>query len=291
MRFRQHPDGSFAAPASVASTVGAADAGGVVLAHDGRTLLWSTNGLLGVENSATSPPTEENLTYPNGVTLEITTDATLATDSTGRLWLAWDGDSGDGSSSGIYLLQLDPETGASLPTATPQLAPDSTSASDDGTLALACNTICHVVYAPGGSTTQLVSWAPGQATPVTVVDDTAAHAYVIGLTAAAASDGQLWVVYEGAIASHTTAQTASAVADVQINSKLEDDNGAGGTATVSPAAVVWRGRVRRASASDRRRPRHRRRLADQHDDAHRRRVGHRRASAVSPSRQMTGPAT
>jgi len=180
--------------------VGAADAGGVVLAHDGRTLLWSTNGLLGVENSATSPPTEENLTYPNGVTLEITTDATLATDSTGRLWLAWDGDSGDGSSSGIYLLQLDPETGASLPTATPQLAPDSTSASDDGTLALACNTICHVVYAPGGSTTQLVSWAPGQATPVTVVDDTAAHAYVIGLTAAAASDGQLWVVYEAAIA-------------------------------------------------------------------------------------------
>jgi hypothetical protein len=232
------PDGSFGAPAPVASTAASGDAGGVVLAHDGRTLLWSTNGLLGVENGATNPPIDENLTYPNGVTLEITTDATLATDSTGRLWLAWDGQSSDSSTAGIYLLQLDPETGASLPTATPQLAPDSTGASNAGTIALACNSICHVVYAPNGSTTRLVSWAPGQAAPVTVVDDTAAHAYVIGLTAAAAPDGQLWVVYETATAKQSTAKTTPAVADVQINTKLGDDNGAGGTATVSPAAVA-----------------------------------------------------
>jgi len=46
----QQPDGSFGAPASVASTGAAGAAGSVVLAHDGRTLLWSTNGLLGVEN-------------------------------------------------------------------------------------------------------------------------------------------------------------------------------------------------------------------------------------------------
>ena len=231
-------DGSFGAPASVASTGASGAAGSVVLAHDGRTLLWSTNGLLGVENGATNPPVDENLIYPDGVTLEFTTDATLATDSTGRLWLAWDGESGAGATPGIYLLQLDPETGASLPTATPQLAPDSTNVSDAGTLALACNSICHVVYAPGSSTTRLVSWAPGQAAPVTVVDDTDAHAAVIGLTAAAAADGQLWVVYETATTNHTTAKTAPAVADVQIDTKLGDDDGAGGTATTSPAAVA-----------------------------------------------------
>jgi hypothetical protein len=235
----QQPDRSFGPPAPVASTGASGDAGGVVLARDGRTLLWSTNGLLGVENGATNPPVDENLTYPNGVTLELTTDATLATDSTGRLWLAWDGQSSDNTSTrGIYLLQLDPETGASLPTATPQLAPDSTNVANAGNLALACNSICHVVYSPSGSTGRLLSWAPGEAAPVTVVNDTAPHAYVIGLTTAAASDGQLWVVYETALGHSTTAKTAPAIADVQINTKLGNDDGAGGTAVVSPAAVA-----------------------------------------------------
>ncbi|HEX4011613.1 MAG TPA: VWD domain-containing protein [Solirubrobacteraceae bacterium] len=234
----QQPGGSFGAPAPVASTGAAGDAGSVVLAHDGRTLLWSTNGLLGVENGSTNPPTDENLTYPNGVTLEFTTDAKLATDSTGRLWLAWDGQSSAGGARGIYLLQLDPETGASLPTATPQLAPDSSGVTNAAALALACNSICHVVYTPGGSATRLVSWAPGQAAPVTVVDDTAAHAYVIGLAAAAAADGHLWVVYETAIGHPATGNTPPTVADAQINTKLGDDNGAGATATVSPAAVA-----------------------------------------------------
>ena len=155
----QQPDGSFGAPASVASTGASTDAGSVVLARDGRTLLWSTNGLLGVENGSTNPPIDENLAYPNGAALEFTTDATLATDSTGRLWLAWEGESSATSSRGIYLLQLDPETGASLPAATPQLAPDSSAVSNAGTLALACNSICHVVYAPSGSTAR---WCPGR---------------------------------------------------------------------------------------------------------------------------------
>ena len=235
----QQPDGSFGPPAPVASTVTSADAGSVALASDGRTLLWSANGLLGVDNGATNPPTPENLTYPNGVTLEFSTDATLATDSSGRLWLAWDGSSGaDSSSRGIYLLQLDPATGASLPTATPQLAPESSNTPADEAMALACNSICHVVYAPGGSTTQLVSWAPGQAAPITVVQDTAAHTDVIGLAAAAAANGQLWAVYETASGSTTGTQATPAIANVQINAKLGDDNGAGGTATVLPAAVA-----------------------------------------------------
>jgi len=236
----QQPDGSFGPPTPVASLPASAEAGGVALASDGRTLLWSTNGLIGVDNGATNPPVSENLTYPNGVTLEFTTDATIATDSTGRLWLAWYGTSGAGSSSsrGIYLLQLDPATGASLPTATPQLAPGSANAPADEAIAVACNSICHVVYSPSGSTTQLVSWAPGQAAPITVVQDSTAHAEVIGLAAAAASNGQLWVVYETATASATSTQTKPAVADVQIDAELGDDDGAGGTATVLPAAVA-----------------------------------------------------
>ncbi len=236
----QQSDGSFGPPAPVASTVTSADAGSVALASGGRTLLWSSNGLLGVDNGATNPPTAENLTYPNGVTLEFSTDATLATDSTGRLWLAWDGssDSGGTSSHAIYLLQLDPATGASLPTATPQLAPESSNTPADEQMAVACNSICHVVYAPSGSTNQLVSWAPGQAAPITVVQDTAAHTDVIGLAAAAAPNGQLWAVYETATGSATSTQSTPAIANVQINAKLGDDNGAGGSATVLPAAVA-----------------------------------------------------
>ncbi len=236
----QQPDGSFGPPTPVASLETSADAGSVALASGSRTLLWSTNGLIGVDNGATNPPVSENLTYPNGVTLEFTTDATLATDSTGRLWLAWYGSSGSGSGSshGIYLLQLDPATGASLPTATPQLAPESSNAPADETIALACNSICHVVYTPGGSTTELVSWAPGQAAPITVVQGTTAHTEVIGLAAAAASDGQLWVVYETAGASTTPTQTTPTIANVQIDAELGDSNGAGGTATVLPAAVA-----------------------------------------------------
>jgi hypothetical protein len=233
----QQSGASFGTPTAVASDNPSGDAGSVVLAHDGHTLLWSTNGLLGVENGSTNPPTNETITYPSGVSLEVTSDATLASDTSGRLWLAWSGDDSDGSAGGIYLLQLDPETGAALPSATPQLAPESDNIANDGSLGLACNSICHVVYAPNGSTTKLVSWAPGQAAPVTVVD-APSHEYLAVLTAAAAPDGQLWVVYQSAQGGAPTAKTTTAIANAQINSKLGDDNGAGGTAVVSPAAVA-----------------------------------------------------
>jgi hypothetical protein len=230
--------GTYSAPASVGATPASADTSSVIRAHDGTTLLWTPGALLGVDNGSTNPPTGENLTYPSGATLEFTTDATLATDTSGRLWLVWDGSSGAGQPSGIYLLQLDPETGASLPGAIPQLAPDSSNVVNASHLTLACNAACHVIYQPTGTTAKLVSWAPGQSAPVTVVQDTASKADVIGLAAAAASNGQLWVVYESAVAADASSRAPHAVANIQIDTELGDDNGAGGTVTVSPAAVA-----------------------------------------------------
>lgn len=194
--------------------------------------------MLGVDNGATNPATSENVVYPAGTVLEIATDSTLAYDSSGRLWLAWYGSPVTGP-GGIYLLQLDPATGATVPLGTPQLAPDSASASNDGPVKLACNSICHVVDSPGKSTTQIVSWAPGQSAPVTLVNLTTPHAFLSPLAAAAAPDGQVWVVYEQATGTQTTTSSAlSAVADVEIDARLGDDNGAGGTPTVVPPAVA-----------------------------------------------------
>jgi hypothetical protein len=86
-------------------------------------------------------------------------------------------------------------------------------------LTLACNSICHIVYPPNGSRTELVSWSPGQAAPVTVLQ-IGAHAFASLIGAAAAPDGRIWVVYAYADS-----------ATEQVDARLGDDNGAGGTTT------------------------------------------------------------
>jgi hypothetical protein len=220
---QEQPDGSFAAPVAIAPSAleaGAASADGAALASDGHTLIWSTGLFLGVWNNSTYPPVPQNLAYPGGALLEGTTGSTLAYDTSGRLWLVWYALAlGNGTPAGLYMEQLNPATGATAPGAAPQLVPDSSNVLDAAKLTLACNSICHIVYPPNGSKTELDSWAPGQATPVTVFE-VAPHAFASLIGAAAAPDGRIWIVYVYADS-----------ATEQIDARLGNDNGAGGTTT------------------------------------------------------------
>ena len=127
---------------------------------------------------------------------------------------------GNGTPAGLYMEQLDPATGATEPGATAELVPDSSSPADGQTLTLACNATCHIIYAPDGSKTELVSWAPGQSDPTTVLHS-APHTFTSLIGAVAAPDGRVWVV-SSLIDSSTE----------QIDARLGDDNGAGGTTTI-----------------------------------------------------------
>ena len=132
--------------------------------------------------------------YPGGALVEGTTNSTLAYDTSGRLWLVWYALAlGNGTPAGLYMEQLNPATGATAAGAAPQLVPDSSSTAAGQALTLACNSICHIIYAPDGSKTELVSWSPGQADPVTVLQ-TAANTFTSLIGAAAAPDGRIWVV-------------------------------------------------------------------------------------------------
>jgi len=217
------PDGSFAAPVAIAPSAleaGAASADGAALASDGQTLIWSTDLFLGVWNNSVYPPVPQSLVNPGNALLEGTTNSTLAYDTSGRLWLAWYALAlGYGTPAGLYMEQLNPATGATEPGAAPQLVPDSSSPTAGQTLTLACNSICHIVYPPNGSKTELVSWSPGQAAPVTVLQ-IGTHAFASLIGAAAAPDGRIWVVYAYADS-----------ATEQVDARLGDDNGAGGTTT------------------------------------------------------------
>jgi hypothetical protein len=205
---------------------------GALLASDGTTPLWTTDsdgsGLdVGVREGSSDPPVDHDLGAfaPAG---SAPAGATLARDTTGRLWLAWYADTLKASTSFIFLLQLDPETGAPLPGATAIQVPQSNGSLGGAQIAMACNAICHVVYTPGGAAssrlTRLVSWAPGQAAPVTVATARAGGA-VYFPAAAAAPDGRLWIAYADALSTGVYETFA----------KLGDDNGAGGTPTTIPA--------------------------------------------------------
>jgi hypothetical protein len=235
--FQLQPDGSFGAPIKIDSGGSLDDS--ALLSSNGKTPLWTADhyqGTLGLEDGleledgSTDPPKKYEL--PAG-----SMDGKLGRARTGGLWVAWYQVASTDVKGGVYLLRLDPATGAPLPGATPLLAPHSAVAEGPWSMALACNSICHVVYTPEISESgveleeskELVSWAPGQAAPTVLVNDGKNGAVISEPLASVAPDGRLWIAYakeDLADGNHIVAQ-------------LGDDNGAGGASTTiaSPLGV------------------------------------------------------
>ncbi|MGD9573757.1 MAG: hypothetical protein AB7V62_17900 [Thermoleophilia bacterium] len=116
-------------------------------------------------------------------------------DGTGRVWLAWY--SNASGNIGIFMLQIDPATGA--PVGAPALVPQSQSPANNGFhLALACSaSACRIVYGAQAAPTaplRLASWAPGEAAP-TNIGGARNLSLGLPLTAAYRADGRLWVAW------------------------------------------------------------------------------------------------
>lgn len=120
----------------------------------------------------------------------------LGQDAAGRVWLAWY--SNASGNIGIFLIQIDPATGAPAPGATPVKVPQSESPANNGFhLALACAASCRIVYGAQSSPTanlRLASWSPGEGAPTNIA---ARENLSLGLplTAHYRADGRLWVAW------------------------------------------------------------------------------------------------
>ena len=183
----RNPDGSFGAP-SLASPAVYLDVSSAVLSSDGSTPLWAgPQGALTVYRGAS-----------NAVANDLSADSpgtsyspTLAYDSTGRLWLAWYVLADNAAEDGIYLMQLDPATGAAAGPAV-QVPQSGSIDNETPTLSLVCAQGCRVVYESRVTSTEsIVSWAPGEAGPTTVFDGSGQS--VRNVVTARAPDGRVWV--------------------------------------------------------------------------------------------------
>jgi hypothetical protein len=118
----------------------------------------------------------------------VVTNRNIARDHAGNVWIAWyDLD------RGVVMRQIDGTTG--LPLGAVAVAPDSNVIYNNGSrMALACNPVaagCRVVYLSADGK-RLLSWAPGEPAPATIV--TVGRDEGIGVfNAAYKADGRLWV--------------------------------------------------------------------------------------------------
>ena len=106
----RHSDGSFGAPTTIDSTLGYG-ATSAVLAADGSTPLWASGGPFGDQLLVFSGASEQDLTAASP---GFTSSPTIGRDSSGRVWLAWSAPPTGSGPNGLYMMQLDPQTGAPL---------------------------------------------------------------------------------------------------------------------------------------------------------------------------------
>jgi hypothetical protein len=143
----------------------------------------------------------------------------LGQTASGQVWLAWY--SNASGNVGIFLIPIDPATGAPPAGVRPSKVPQSESPANNGfRLALACAATCRIVYGAQSAPTaplRLASWAPGEGAP-TNVGGARSLSLGLPLTAAYRSDGRLWVAW------HDLGTTRSFYA-----AKLGNAKGAGGT--------------------------------------------------------------
>ncbi len=216
-------DGSYGTPVLASSQVyySTGGASGAVLASDGSTPLWvATQSSLAVYRGASGA-------VPNDLSAQApgrSYDPTLAYDSSGRLWLAWYMTPMGSSHTGLYMMQLNPATGASAGPPLHVPSGDGINQLDEGRPALACEQICRVVYEHGTQPANLLSWAPGDPSPTLVFAGTERIAgtmpsspiYPHSPTAAYTADGRLWVAWR------------DTVSYLKMYAKLGSTTGAGG---------------------------------------------------------------
>jgi hypothetical protein len=192
-------------------------------------------------------------------------DPALAMDGSGAIWIAWY--SNIGGSAGIHVQRIDPATGGPLGPA--ETAPGSEPAINNLTshrVALACKPVgggCRVVYvtqAAVGAPATIVSWHPGDSSPVAVASATALGS--LALSASYTGDGQhLWVAWKqglGAASYHAVFGDArgAGAQPFGIGAPSTAAQGAYGLSTVatgndlvvaslngSPDAMVWANRI------------------------------------------------
>jgi hypothetical protein len=183
-------NGTFAAPSQLSSQLGAAPYSAITAA-DGTSTLWSTGAYqLLVYSGGTVH--DDTASSPSG----SVSAPTLGRDASGRVWLAWYV-SLPANQSGLYMMQLDPQTGEPLGPATRVPHSTANSAFDESS-ALVCGQACRLVYVDSDvEPNEVVSWAPGEASPTTVASG------LIGgrqrsldeITAAYTATGRLWVSF------------------------------------------------------------------------------------------------
>jgi hypothetical protein len=211
----RNPDGSFGAP-TLASPAVYLQVTSAVLASDGSTPLWAgPQGNLTVYRGASNAVPNDHSSDSPGTSYS----PTLGYDSAGRLWLAWYVLANNAAQNGIYLMQLDPSTGAAAGPAV-QVPQSGSIDNETPTLSLVCAQACRVVYeSQAASTESIVSWTPGEAGPTTVFDG---HGQSVrNVVTARAPDGRVWVSWTD-------------VGAERMYAKLGDALGAGGTLVQLP---------------------------------------------------------
>jgi hypothetical protein len=210
----RNADGSFGPPTTLNSMI---DYGvtSATLAADGTTPLWAANTTVpnqtGYRMLVVSGSTAQDLT---SVAPTAPTRPVIGRDQRGRVWLAFSSN----SEAGIYMLQLNPQTGAAI--GGPQLAPRSAGPqAGQLTNEMACAQICRVVYVDeDANPAQVLTWAPGEKAAAVAFSGRAGGSDQSAALPIAAytADGRLWVGWvneDGGM----------------LYAKLGDSTGAGGT--------------------------------------------------------------
>ncbi len=100
--------------------------------------------------------------------------------------------------NGLYMMQLDPQTGAPIGPAIH--APNSeNSGAGNSPVAMACAQACRLLYVNTGTQAadEIYSWAPGEANPTPVVSGLfAGHQHGVDVVAGAyTASGRLWIAW------------------------------------------------------------------------------------------------
>jgi hypothetical protein len=207
--------GAFGSPVPLSPTVTCCVTGATTAAN-GSTPLWAASPAYNL--LVFSGATENDLTSDSPPQSTTSGFGAVGRDASGRAWLAWYVFSESGAAGGLYMMQLNPQTGAS---AAPAVHVPDTNGEEPAyglRIGLACAQICRIIYDPESDSSAIDTWAPGDGQPQK------AFSGLIGdqrqgpenPQAVYTSDGRLWVEWTDTESNRMYAE-------------LGDSRGAGGT--------------------------------------------------------------